>query len=84
VFRWTNLQNITKEVYASNAVKKAMTVLGARGFETPTVLAANGYVCIGTSDGKILVYDFRQNLKCICGDDSPGEFIICSQSHERN
>ncbi|KXN92455.1 hypothetical protein AN958_08014, partial [Leucoagaricus sp. SymC.cos] len=70
VFRWTNLHSVTKQVYASSAVKKAMTVLGARGFETPTVLAANGYICIGTSDGKILVYDFRQNLKCVCGDES--------------
>ncbi|XP_006461129.1 hypothetical protein AGABI2DRAFT_221648 [Agaricus bisporus var. bisporus H97] len=43
-----------------------MTVLGTQRFESPTVLAANGYVCIGTSDGKILVYDFRQNLQCVC------------------
>ncbi|KAJ3575088.1 hypothetical protein NP233_g1320 [Leucocoprinus birnbaumii] len=76
VFRWTNLHSISKEVYASSALKKAMTVLGAKGFETPTVLAANGYVCIGTSDGKILVYDFRQVLKCVCGEDSPGKYAL--------
>lgn len=75
VFRWTNLHSISKEVYASDALKKAMTVLGARGFEAPTVLAANGYVCIGTSDGKILVYDFRQTMKCVCGEDSPDNRI---------
>ncbi len=75
VFRWTNLNTITKEVYApaSSAVRKAMSILGAQKFEMPTVLAANGYICIGTSDGKVLVYDFRQNLKCVCGEDSPGE-----------
>ena len=72
-FRWTNLHLISKDLFASTAVKKAMTVLGARGYKTPTVLAANGSVCIGTSDGKILVYDFRQNLRCICGDESSGE-----------
>lgn len=72
-FRWTSLHLIGKDLFASTAVKKAMTVLGARGFKKPTVLVANGNVCIGTSDGKILVYDFRQNLRCICGDESSGK-----------
>lgn len=78
VFRWTNLHTVTKEVYASanSATRKAITVLGAQRFETPTVLAANGYVCIGTSDAKILVYDFRQNLKCVCGEDLSGMFYF--------
>jgi hypothetical protein len=53
-----------------------MTVLGTQKFESPTVLVANGYVCVGTSDGKILVYDFRQNLQCLCGQDSPGEILL--------
>jgi hypothetical protein len=53
-----------------------MTVLGTQRFESPTVLAANGYVCVGTSDGKILVYDFRQNLQCLCGQDLPGESLL--------
>lgn len=87
-FRWTNLNAITKEVYAptSSAVRKAMSILGAQRFETPTVLAANGYICIGTSDGKVLVYDFRQNLKCMCGEDSPenrlGAVTALALSHD--
>ncbi|KAF9450435.1 hypothetical protein P691DRAFT_810376 [Macrolepiota fuliginosa MF-IS2] len=88
VFRWTNLHTVTQEVYASanSATRKAMSILGAQKFETPTVLAANGYVCIGTSDGKILVYDFRQALKCVCGEDSPdnrfGAVTALALSHD--
>ncbi|KAF8265529.1 Golgi CORVET complex core vacuolar protein 8-domain-containing protein [Lactarius quietus] len=35
---------------------------------TPTVLAANGLVCVGMDNGRIFVFDFKQTLKCVCGD----------------
>ncbi|KAH9972466.1 Golgi CORVET complex core vacuolar protein 8-domain-containing protein [Lactifluus volemus] len=31
-------------------------------------MAANGFICIGTQSGRILVFDFKQTLRCICGD----------------
>jgi hypothetical protein len=71
VFKWTELRNITQHVFAKT-LQKAYTVLGSPALSSPTVLAANGLVCIGTEAGKICVYDFRQTLKCICGDDSSG------------
>ncbi|KAF9012366.1 Golgi CORVET complex core vacuolar protein 8-domain-containing protein [Cyathus striatus] len=37
---------------------------------TPTVLTANGLICIGMDSGKVCVYDFKQTLKCVCGGDS--------------
>jgi hypothetical protein len=71
VFKWTELRNITQHVFAKTP-QKAYAVLGSPGLGSPMVLAANGLVCIGTDAGKICVYDFKQTLKCICGDDSSG------------
>ena len=71
VFKWTELRNITQHAFAT-ATHKASTVPGSSTLGAPTVLAANGLVCVGTEAGKICVYDFRQTLKCICGDDTSG------------
>ncbi|KAI0075109.1 hypothetical protein K474DRAFT_1676591 [Panus rudis PR-1116 ss-1] len=68
VFRWTRLRNIEEIVYGKQP-SKASAILGTPAVGSPTVLAANGLVCIGTDTGKVIVFDFRQNLKCICGDD---------------
>ncbi|KAI3619052.1 late endosome to vacuole transport-related [Moniliophthora roreri] len=64
VFHWTELRNISHHIYSSYS-SKASSMLGAAS-GSPTVLAANGLICIGTDDGKICVYDFKQTLKCIC------------------
>jgi hypothetical protein len=34
---------------------------------SPTVLAANGLICVGMGAGRVYVFDFKQNLKAICG-----------------
>jgi vacuolar protein sorting-associated protein 8 len=79
VFRWTHLRNIGNDIFA-NAPSKAASVLGsvlgsvAPG--SPTVLAANGLICVGTDTGRIFVYDFKQTLKCICGSDSTGMDLL--------
>ncbi|KAG2146389.1 Golgi CORVET complex core vacuolar protein 8-domain-containing protein [Suillus bovinus] len=39
------------------------------------VLAANGFICVGTDKGRILVFDFTQSLKCICGSESSGSTL---------
>jgi hypothetical protein len=77
VFKWTELRNITQHLFPTS-VHKASAVLGSPTSGSPTVLAANGLICLGTSTGKIYVYDFRQTLKCICGDDSSGMSFICT------
>ncbi|EEB95823.1 hypothetical protein MPER_05150 [Moniliophthora perniciosa FA553] len=66
VFHWTELRNISHHIYSSYS-SKASSMLGAAS-GSPTVLAANGLICIGTDDGKICVYDFKQTLKCICAN----------------
>ncbi|KAG6841894.1 hypothetical protein C0991_005624 [Blastosporella zonata] len=75
VFRWTKLSNISEHMYNS-LTQKLSSVLGAPMLGTPTVLAANGLICIGTDQGKICVYDFKQRLKCVCKNDTHGMFAI--------
>lgn len=78
VFRWTSLRNIGNYVFSQGA-QKAASILGKPALGKPTVIAANGMICIGTDQGRVVVYDFKQNLKCVCGtgpvdaSTSPGE-----------
>lgn len=68
VFRWSQLRNISDLLYQKHG-QKASSLIGAPSLGSPTVLAANGLVCIGTDTGKILVFDFKQNMKCVCGSN---------------
>jgi vacuolar protein sorting-associated protein 8 len=74
-FKWTPLRTISNQLFSA-AASKAASVLGAPTLGTPTVLAANGLICVGTEEGKICVYDFKQTLKCVCGNDSTGEYTV--------
>ena len=72
-FRWTALKNILIHVRTPpNATpQKAAKVLG--GFlstETPTVMAANGLVCVGTNQGRVHIFDFKQQLRSTCSSES--------------
>lgn len=72
VFRWTQLRNVGHLIYAK-ASHKASTVLGSIALGSPMVLAANGLICVGTDSGRVFVFDFKQTLRCICGNDASGE-----------
>ncbi|KAF8478275.1 Golgi CORVET complex core vacuolar protein 8-domain-containing protein [Gautieria morchelliformis] len=64
VFRWAVLRDIGQQIY----FPKASSILGSfHGL--PTALSANGLICIGTDRGRVLVFDFKQQLKCVCGVD---------------
>lgn len=69
VFRWTELRAIMQTIYLS---PKASGLLGASSLGRPTVLAANGLICTGTVDGKVVVHDFKQSLICICESNVQG------------
>ncbi|EIW83322.1 hypothetical protein CONPUDRAFT_121838 [Coniophora puteana RWD-64-598 SS2] len=87
VFRWTPLQSASTYVYRTAASAKASAILGTPNAGMPTVLAANGLVCVGTDAGRVFVFDFKQTLKCICGDDQaahtagPVSAIALSHDH---
>lgn len=72
MFRWTELRSIGEHVF-SNRSHKASSVLGAPTYGAPMVIATNGLICIGTDSGKIIVFDFKQTLICVCGSDETGE-----------
>ncbi|GJE92724.1 WD40 and Vps8 domain-containing protein [Phanerochaete sordida] len=65
VFRWSQLRNVTELLYQGHA-QKVSSLIGAPNLGSPTVLAANGLICVGTDLGRILVFDFKQNFKCVC------------------
>lgn len=71
IFKWTDLQGITQTMY-SKASQKVSSVLGAPMLGMPTVIAANGLICIGTTEGKIVVHDFKQTLICVCENSTLG------------
>lgn len=71
VFKWTDLGAITQDMYHKPSAK-ASSVLGTSSAGLPTVLVANGLLCVGTEQGKIHVYDFKQTLKAVCGSDLTG------------
>ena len=70
-FRWTTLQMVNDIIFTKTS-GKASAVLGSPSTGAPTVLAANGLICVGTDAGRVFVFDFKQQLKCICGDDNSG------------
>ncbi|KAG6857676.1 hypothetical protein H0H87_004092 [Tephrocybe sp. NHM501043] len=77
VFKWTKLSNISEHMYNS-LTQKLSSVLGAPMLGTPTVFTVTGLICIGTDQGKICVYDFKQRLICICGNEARGMFLRLS------
>lgn len=73
-FRWTTLRIIGEHVYTKRS-SKADAVLGSPALGSPTVLAANGLICVGTDAGRVFVFDFKQQLKCVCGDEASGRLL---------
>ena len=51
---------------------KASGLLGTSSLGRPTVLAANGLICTGTDNGKVVVHDFKQTLICVCEGNVQG------------
>ena len=74
VFRWTQLHALGTHLPARHPSNKVQAMLGASAVGAPMVMAANGLICIGTESGRILVFDFKQTLRCICGDPASGAF----------
>jgi len=82
VFEWRDLQVLTQAVF-SKASQKASSLLGTPVLGLPTTLAVNGMICIGTTEGKIVVHDFKQTLICVCESTIPGMYLqtVPSRAH---
>lgn len=65
VFRWAHLNAVGELLFS----QKAASLLGTESLGFPTVMTANGLICVGTDAGTAVVFDFKQNLKCICGTE---------------
>ncbi len=72
ILQWTSLRVVGDYIFPT-APNKANSLLGAPVYGAPTVLAANGMVCVGTESGKVLVFDLSRIFVCVCGDDNSGE-----------
>lgn len=87
VFKWTRLRTIEDNIFPKQS-QKAAALLGAPAAGSPTVLAANGLVCVGSESGSVFVFDFKQTLRCMCGVDGSSEFtaafcsMICLTLHQ--
>jgi hypothetical protein len=73
VVRWSSLRSAGSHLYNQNPANPP-SVFGNPTMGAPMVLAANGFICVGTDKGRIFVFDFKQTLKCICGSDVSGNF----------
>ncbi|GAA6008834.1 hypothetical protein JCM10207_001741 [Rhodosporidiobolus poonsookiae] len=68
--KWSSLKRVAGRLFpsvggtGSQAEHMARSAMGS-----PTVMAVSGLVAIGTDNGWVLVFDFGQNLRCICGTE---------------
>lgn len=67
-FKWTPLKVINSQIFSTNRARADADIEHGE----PTVIATNGLVCVGTSKGRVLVFDFKQVLRCICGATPQG------------
>ena len=70
-FRWTPLRRISGSVFSGKSATMGQ----------PTVLAASGIICIGTAKGWVMVFDYAQTLRCVCGNDAIGPSRIHSSDY---
>lgn len=72
--KWSSLKRLSGRLYpssvAGNGGAAEQMARGAMG--SPTVMAVSGLVAVGTSKGWVLVFDFGQNLRCVCGTEAIG------------
>lgn len=78
-FKWSSLRRVSSRVYPP--VSKAGIGFTSAGAATaslmgvPTVMAVSGVIAVGTSKGWAMVFDFGQNLRCVCGTEAIGACI---------
>lgn len=72
-FKWSPLRRISTRIYPPPPPSLSSNNI-THNLGEPTVLAVSGIIAIGTSKGWVQIFDFGQNLLCICGNESIGSF----------
>lgn len=76
-FKWSVLRRLSSRIYPPISkggvgfTSASATQAGLLG--VPTVMAVSGVVAVGTSKGWVMVFDFGQNLRCVCGTEAIGK-----------
>lgn len=75
-FKWSPLRRVSTRIYPPTAKGGVgFTPAGAAAASlmgVPTVMAVSGIIAVGTSKGWLMVFDFGQNLRCVCGTEAIG------------
>ncbi|GAA5991637.1 hypothetical protein JCM11641_000205 [Rhodosporidiobolus odoratus] len=67
--KWSSLKRISTRVFPSTGNVPQTEQMAKSAMGQPTVMAVSGLVAIGTSRGWTMVFDFGQNLRCVCGTE---------------
>ncbi|BGP00097.1 putative Late endosome to vacuole transport-related protein [Rhodotorula toruloides ATCC 204091] len=73
--KWSSLKRISARVYPQSGATAGAAALSQAeqiaksAMGQPTVMAVSGLIAIGTTKGWVLVFDFGQNLRCVCGTE---------------
>ncbi|GAA5899138.1 hypothetical protein JCM8208_003013 [Rhodotorula glutinis] len=68
--KWSPLKRLSARVRPSSGSSAAAELMAQSALGQPTVMAVNGLVALGTNKGWVLVFDFAQNLRCVCGTEA--------------
>jgi hypothetical protein len=75
-FKWSSLKRISSRIYPPISkggvgfTPAGATAAGLMG--VATVMAVSGIIAVGTSKGWVMVFDFGQNMRCVCGTEAIG------------
>ncbi|BGP16798.1 hypothetical protein JCM10213_002192 [Rhodosporidiobolus nylandii] len=69
--KWSSLKRMSARVFppTSAAGSSQAEQLAKSAMGQPTVMVVSGLVAIGTTRGWVMVFDFSQNLRCVCGTE---------------
>ncbi|GAA6032432.1 hypothetical protein JCM8097_008172 [Rhodosporidiobolus ruineniae] len=85
--KWSSLKRIAARVFPSPGEVSQAEQMAKSSMGKPTVMAVSGLVAVGTTRGWVMVFDFSQNLRCVCGtegiakDSGAVTAVAVSQDH---
>ncbi|GAA5893311.1 hypothetical protein JCM6882_008001 [Rhodosporidiobolus microsporus] len=70
--KWSSLKRIAGRAFPSHSAQGVSQAeqMAKSAMGQPTVMAISGLVAVGTNRGWVMVFDFSQNLRCVCGTEA--------------